>query len=174
MSGSFIIVGLFGLTNGHHVRTPKPNDPTVSVFHAVYTTAIHFPSGPSLQAQIHIWSPSNDVLHMNDTVALVFAKAFVPPNPDPSTIVLLEAYYIYSFPGDPASDTYEDGIPNMPYPFIFGLGTVSGTQASFNDDHVGFPLTLTDYVRDGNKQTTIQYVFLHFRCTYLILLIDAL
>src|SRR5882762_4372719 len=98
MSGSFIILGLFGLPNGHHVRTPKPNDPTVSVFHAVYTTAIHFPSGPSLQAQIHIWSPSNDVLHMNDTVALVFAKAFVPPNPDPSTIVLLEAYYIYSFP----------------------------------------------------------------------------
>jgi hypothetical protein len=109
-----------------------------------------------LPAQLRIWSPPNDILHTDDTVALVFAKAFIPPNPDPSSIALLEAYFIYPFPGDPKSDSYKDGIPDMLYTVIFGLGTVSGTQMSYGDDHVAFPLTLTDYVRDGNKQTTIQ------------------
>jgi hypothetical protein len=98
MSGSFVIVGLFGLANSRRVRTPKVNNPNVGVFHAFYNTAIQFPNGPSLAVELRIWSPHNDVIHPDETVALVIAKAFVPSVQDSSNVALLEAYYIYAFP----------------------------------------------------------------------------
>jgi hypothetical protein len=74
-----------------------------------------------LPAQLHIWSLPNDIPYIDDIVILVFVKAFFPPNPNPSTIVLLKVYFIYTFSDDPSSDNYEDDISDMLYAFIFGF-----------------------------------------------------
>jgi hypothetical protein len=59
------------------------------------------------------------------------------------------------FPGDPASETYDDCLPDFNWPIIFGLGLVSGIATESANRQIEFPVTMTEYVRGLAQQSTI-------------------
>ena len=75
---------------------------------------------PSL-ADLHIYSPMNDIPHLDNTITFICTRTYVPLN---DTISL--ASYVVPCPGDPDHNNYEDSVPNFPHAFVIGLGQVTG------------------------------------------------
>ena len=154
---SFSVIGFLGLANAECIASPRPNGR--EVWHCFYATTLQCSSGIEIPAKICIYSPFNDVVHMNNTVAFVIAKAFCPPN----DLVLLDAYHIFPVPGNPADEEeYESRAPDCPHPFMSGIGIVSGRAEVLADGITKiFPVVVNEYVRDSVKTSTVQFVFFH-------------
>jgi hypothetical protein len=162
---SFSIIGFFGLASGRHISLPRPSDSSLSTNYVVYTTSIQLNPTTAVPAEIRMWSPRNSIVHSDDSVAFIIAKAFVPAPHAASATVLLDPYFIHVFPGNPQDDSYKDSIPDLPFPYVYALGTVTGTHTVLPNQHISFPLQLTEYVRDENKTSVIQSVSLFITIT---------
>ena len=160
---TFTTVGGFGLTFGCRIRTEvsKSNGTTQAVYYMYYITSINCAMLGPISAELHRYSPPNDAVLADDTIAFVIAKVYVPPANVPGSI-LLEAIHIAPVPSDPTSDTYEDTVPNFHYPAVFAQGTVLNNHQEKQSGLVTFPMNVSDYIRGTTKQLTLQCVILIF------------
>jgi hypothetical protein len=105
-------------------------------------------------ADLHIYSPINDVLHPDDTITFVVAQLHIPP----TGTILLDVIRIVPFPSDPLHDSYDDAVPNFQFPMVYGLGIVSSPHETLHNGSTAFSMVLTEYVHDANQQSHVQYV----------------
>ncbi|KAI6131163.1 hypothetical protein EDD16DRAFT_1539565 [Pisolithus croceorrhizus] len=68
---------------------------------------------------LHVYSPFNDMVLPDNTVAFVSTNVCVPAT-TPRDPILLEGIYVVAVPGDPASDSYESSIPDFPHLMVVG------------------------------------------------------
>jgi len=151
---SFTIFGFFALASGCRQQTLKPGT-AIRTWHAHYTTTIQCVTPPYVPADLRIYSPINDILHPDNTIAFVVARVHVPHTGD----ILLDALHIVPCPSDPLSDSYNDAVPNFQFPMVYGLGIVSSPHETFPNGSTAFSVALSEYVRDASQQSTVQYVF---------------
>ncbi|KAJ6466371.1 hypothetical protein C8R45DRAFT_839115, partial [Mycena sanguinolenta] len=152
---SFIVTGIFSLRDGRKVSTPRAG--ASAVYHNHYITAIQCMNGRRIQGQLRVYSPHTDPILPNDTVILAFAKALFPPGRD----AILDVFRVSVFPGNPASETYEDSMPDLPVPVVHALGHVSGPHHTLDDGHSSraFPVTIGDYVHNSSQTCQIEAVY---------------
>lgn len=157
---AFIISGFFSLTLGHRIRTEvaRPNGTSQGVYHIHYETVVQCSQTGPISAEVRRYSPPGETILQDDTIAYVFARAYMPPPNMPKTI-LLEAIHIAPKPGDPTTDDYEESVPDFPFPSVLVHGTVSSEHKVDNGGVVNFPVTVSDYVRGSNKISTLMYAY---------------
>ncbi|KAI6169805.1 hypothetical protein EDD17DRAFT_1521521 [Pisolithus thermaeus] len=161
-----IVFGFFALANGERVKTFRAGSSTAT-YHCVYETTIQCTSGVVFPAMLRVYSPFNDVVLSDNTVAFVSAKAAIPANVSGEP-VLLEGIYVVPVPGDANTEDYEHHIPDFPHPMIVALGSVSGQPKTLCDGtSKAFDITSNDYVRDSRMTSTVW-------CAYLPLPFEAL
>ncbi|KAH9918035.1 hypothetical protein B0H21DRAFT_659508, partial [Amylocystis lapponica] len=142
-------LGLFALAHGRRVSSvTRAGTPT---YHCHYSTTIQCSSGDLIPAELRIYSPRDNFPVRDNTVAFVVAKLYIPPPGSGSTTALLEAYSLFPCPGDPSSDTYDDMLPDMPNPFVYGLGVVRGRWSLLPDNSKAFAVEVSDHIRDEKK-----------------------
>jgi hypothetical protein len=151
----FLVQGL----SGSQVCTAitKADGMSTGIWHVHYDTALTCQDPPLLPAELRNYSPINDTVFQDDTVAFVMAKAYVPPGNVVGNI-LLEAIHIAPLLGDPSDDSYDEHMPDFPYPIVFGLGTVTSSVETFSGSRISFPVSLSNYVRGNLKQSILQSV----------------
>ncbi|KAI5980706.1 hypothetical protein EDD15DRAFT_2117040, partial [Pisolithus albus] len=155
---AIIVFGFFALANGDRVKTFRAGTSTAT-YHCIYETTIQCTSGALFPAMLRVYSPYNDVALPDNTVAFVSAKVCIPAS-IPSDPVLLEGICVVAVPGDPNSDSYEQGIPDFPYPMVVGLGSVTSPPRTLsNGTSKAFDVVSTDYVRDTRMTSTVSCVF---------------
>jgi hypothetical protein len=131
------------------------------IWHAHYTTSVQCADGTSLPANIRIYSPMNDILHAENTIALVYARAHITND----STVLMDASHIIPCPGNPDDDSYQDSVPDLPNPFVIALGHVSGRASHLPDGSRTFPLAVSEYVRDNTQLSNIRcFSFEFLKC----------
>jgi len=150
---SFTIIGFFALASGRRLQTINPRTNT-RTWHAHYTTTIQCMTPPYLPADVRIYSPINDVLHPENTIAFIVARVHVPSTGD----IILDAIRIVPCPGNPSHNSYDDAVPNFRFPMVYGLGIVSRPHETLPDGSTAFTVALTEYVRDANRQSSVQCV----------------
>ena len=149
---SFAFIGFLCLAQGRRVMTTWPNN--TQTWHAHYVTSIQCPNSAGLPADLRIYSPMNNILHIDNTVVFVHACAQITQN----GTVLLDASHLVPRAGNPEDDDYETMIPDFPYPFVITLGNVSGRQSHMvNGSHI-FPMAVSEYVRDSVQLSNIVFV----------------
>ena len=153
LMSSFTIIGFFALANGRRLQTIKPGT-DVRTWHAHYTTTVQCSSPPFLPADLRIYSPINDILHSDNTIAFVIARVHVPHSGD----TLMDAVHIIPCPGDPSQDLYDETVLNFQFPMVYGLSIVSSAPETLPNVSTAFYVSLSEYVRDANQQSTIRYV----------------
>jgi hypothetical protein len=157
---SFTLFGFFCLAEGRRVLTTRANN--TRIWHAHYTTTVQCADGTFLPANIRIYSPMNDVLHVENTIALVYARAHITND----STVLMDASHIIPCPGNADDDAHQDSVPDLPNPFIFTLGNVCGRASHLPDGSRTFPLAVSEYVRDNTQLSNIRsrsHNILHLR-----------
>ena len=140
----------------------RPNN--TRTWHAHYVTSIQCPNSAGLPADLRIYSPMNDILHVDNTVAFVHARAQITQN----GTVLLDASHLVSCAGNPDDDDYENMIPDFPYPFVIALGNVSGRHSHMANGSRIFPMAVSEYVRDSVQLSNIAFVIFSFLKNILI------
>ena len=103
---------------------------------------------------LHIYSPINNILHADNTIAFVIACVHVPHSGD----TLMDALHIIPCPGDPSQDSYDETVRNFQFPMVCGLGIVLSSPETLTNGSTTFCVTVTEYVHDVSHQSTIQYV----------------
>jgi hypothetical protein len=156
---SCCIIGFFELMHGRRVDTDvnKPDGSVVTTKHDFYETCVVCSDAISMPAELRKYSPVKEVILRDKTVAYVVAKLNVPPAGGP---LLLEAWHVAPVPGDPSSIDYNAHIPDFERPIVIGLGIVSAGPDGPPGGAVTFPVTVSDYVRGGVKESTVRYVVL--------------
>ncbi len=159
--GTFVTFGFFGIANGYRFAVTKPSQQNASgnstTYFMRYTTSIQCSDGSGmLPAELRIYSPPHDSPIPDNTVVFAVAKVHVQD----SGPVLLDAINgLYPVPGDPDADGYEDSVPNMPYPYMYGIGTSQGKHELLADGKSrGFNVRVSERVRDGQTLTVVQNV----------------
>lgn len=144
---SFIVIGYFGLSSGRRLCSDvtRANGSTAAIWHAYYDTCLMCSGSPTLPAELRKYSTVNDAILVDDMVAFVVAKAFIPPGNLPGN-VLLDAFHVVPMSGDPSSEDYEAHLPDFPLHLVFALGTVTAPHETLPGGMVTFPLLLSEYV----------------------------
>ncbi|KAF8466773.1 hypothetical protein JB92DRAFT_2773819, partial [Gautieria morchelliformis] len=94
----------------------------------------------------------------DDTIVRVFGRIFAPP----SSKILMDVTSIVPYPGDPASDNYEENIPNDTSVAIWGVGAVVNNAEYGADSKTRlFDLAVSDYCFQIQSPD-----WLFFRCIY--------
>ena len=157
---SFIVVGYFGLSSRRRLRSDvtRADGSTAAIWHVYYDTCLMCSGSPTLPAELRKYSTVNDAILVDDTVAFVVAKAFIPPGNLPGN-VLLDAFHVVPMSGDPSSEDYEAHLPDFPLHLVFALGTVTAPHETLPGGMVTFPLLLSEYVRGSMRESILQYVF---------------
>jgi hypothetical protein len=151
---SFFVDGFFAVKSGRRVvLTRVVNENTIKSNYIHYQTALQCTSGLSYGAELRVFATSQSTILPDDSVVHVVAKAEI----NPSNNAFLEATTFSVLPGDPSSDSYEDHIPDEPYPHFFILGQVL-KETPLDMKMTAFTIMASDYVRDAPAQSTIQFV----------------
>jgi hypothetical protein len=96
-ASSAIIVGFFGLTDGHHLICEE-NGETVNTYYTLYHMMISALYADNyIDADIYIYSPPHTPLLPNMTIAYITAKLYAPSYGK----VLLDSLRCFPFLGDP-------------------------------------------------------------------------
>jgi hypothetical protein len=103
--------------------------------------------------QIRRHAPPGTQILPDDTVIFVFGKPYF--GHDASAII--DAIFLLPFGGDPGSDSYQDAIPDLPYPIIISTGTVLSTADSPLPPHS--VMSTSEFVDGGIKTFTLMSVF---------------
>ncbi|CDO71192.1 hypothetical protein BN946_scf184845.g62 [Trametes cinnabarina] len=150
MSSILNIYGFFALAAG--VRRPTPRPPSGSVYHCYYTTAIQTASGTTIPAEIRVYSPPSDIPLRDDTVIFLVGKLQLRVD----LPALIDALHLYPVPGDVSDESYQDHVPDMPFPFIYGIGTVHAKHETLADGKSrGFAVGLSERVRDVQSSSSL-------------------
>ncbi|KIN96374.1 hypothetical protein M404DRAFT_163219 [Pisolithus tinctorius Marx 270] len=148
------VVGFFALSGGHHVQSTRGGN-GAKTYHCFYNSAVQCTSSVVFPAQLCVYSPFNDMLLADDSVAYVIARAYILSS-IPRDPILLEAVDLATVPGDPSSEEYEATIPDSPCPYIFGVGSVTTRATSLLDGVTkAFSVTSSDFVRDATMSLTV-------------------
>jgi hypothetical protein len=150
---TFTVVGFLALAQGRRVMSTRPGG-TTRTWHAFYVTSVQCADSSALPGELRIYSPMNDVLHPDHTIAFVHARAHITANGH----VQLDASHLIRFPGDPEDESYENSIPDFPYPLIIALGNVSSRHSHTPNGSRVFPMSVSDYVRDSVQSSNIASV----------------
>ncbi|KAJ7303476.1 hypothetical protein DFH08DRAFT_622113, partial [Mycena albidolilacea] len=162
---SFNILGFFKLKSGRRISVQKPNS-TYFTYYAHYDTKIWNIDNSAFPADLRVFIRSNAPLLPDNTVA--FAVCTVQSIATPSTAqstatnsLVLDALTFVVLPGDPSTDAYNDQLPDERTSMVFGVGRVTGSPQTLDDDHSSRVVTLAvaDYVCAETKTSTIQCVF---------------
>ncbi|KAH7907760.1 hypothetical protein BJ138DRAFT_1014023 [Hygrophoropsis aurantiaca] len=152
---SLTMFGFLALGAGRRVMSIKPGSSS-KTWHCFYASVVQLSSGQSLPAEIRAYSPFNDVVHPDNTVAFIVAKAHFPAH----DTLLLDAYHIIPVPGNPSDDSYDNHLPDCPHPFVLGIGSVPvKTDVLADGVSKAFEVITSEYVRDSVKSTSVQCVF---------------
>ena len=116
-----MVLSFLALAQGCRVTSTHSGTNTCT-WHAHYVTSLQCVDGAALLADLHIYSPMNDILHPDNTIAFVHARTHIGSNGH----VELDASHLICFSRDPEDESYENSIPDFPYPLIIALGNVSG------------------------------------------------
>ncbi|KAI0640433.1 hypothetical protein C8Q79DRAFT_921702, partial [Trametes meyenii] len=137
------------------ITRPSSTSSTALAFHCYYATAIQCASGDSIPAELRVYSPPNDTPLPDDTIVFLVAKLHLRPNDS----ALLDAVQLFPVPGNPSSETYQDNVPDMPYPNIYAIGVVQGKHEVLADGKSrGFTLNVSERVHDTAKDSILQCV----------------
>lgn len=152
---SLTIFRFFALAKGHRDHSQKPGA-SMKTYYCFYTTALQCSSGVVLPAELCIYSPFNDTVLQDQTVVFAVAWAHFPSH----GTILLDASHLFPFPGDPSEeDTYDHNLPDCRVPFVIGLGSVPFHHEMLSDGvSKAFNVVCSDFVQDGSKTSTVQYV----------------
>ncbi|EDR08646.1 uncharacterized protein LACBIDRAFT_326833 [Laccaria bicolor S238N-H82] len=141
------LYGFFALASGRRLAITKPGAKS-RTWYCYYSTTIQTSTGNILPADLRIYSPINDVVHPDNTIAFVIAKAYIPPN----DTTFLDVLHLAICPGDPSSESYEESLPDCPYPWIFGVGHVPSKSETLTDTNTKiFPVSHTEYLQNEPK-----------------------
>ncbi|KAI6096813.1 hypothetical protein EDD17DRAFT_1477767 [Pisolithus thermaeus] len=155
-----MVFGFFVLANRDHVRTFRPGSSTMT-YHCIYETTIQCTSGIIFPAMLCTYSPFNNMALPDNTVAFVSAKVCMPVT-TPDDPMLLEGICVIAVPSDPATNSYESGIPDFPHLMVMGLGSVvSPTRTLADSTSKAFDIISSDYVWDTRMTSTVWYVVWH-------------
>jgi hypothetical protein len=154
-ASSAIIVGFFGLTEGHHLICEE-NGEMVNIYYTLYHTTISALNADNyINVDIHIYSPPHAPLLPNMTIAYIMAKLYAPSNGK----VLLDSLVCFPFLGDPTQDDYDnlflEELPN----FVFLLGNMPTAHTSNASGLCFFMLNVSEYIRDTARSSQIMYVY---------------
>ncbi|KAI6040055.1 hypothetical protein EDC04DRAFT_2567632 [Pisolithus marmoratus] len=149
-----MVFGFFVLVNRDRVKTFRTSSST-AMYHCVYKTTIQCTSGVIFPAMLRVYSPFNDVALPDNTVTFVSAKMSIPAAV-PQDLILLEGISIISVPSDPSLDTYEHSVPDLPYPMVVGLGSVTAPMRTLPDGtSKAFGILSTDYMHDTRMTSNV-------------------
>jgi hypothetical protein len=155
---SFQCIGIFTLSGGHHVSSVRTsssiNGPTSKpTNHVVYSSLTFASNGDEVDGSLRLWAPRSAPVLPDNTLAFVVGKVQYVREAD-NVRLDIEAVTVVAFPGDPESDHYENGVPDLGGLLMIVLGT---TTSSPTDTAAGrtFTLTTSDYVRDVTAESTI-------------------
>jgi hypothetical protein len=157
LMSTLLLTGFLGVTNGRREMTSKPGRERkeVRIYHVHYTTSLQCIDGSALPAELRVYTPSaTELILPNDTVAYVVAKCHFPVR----ELAVLDALYLAKVPGDVNDDRYEDRVPDIPIPFVFGIGQVAGEVPMSSPVLKCFALSVSEYVRDEVKHCDVQFV----------------
>ncbi|KAI6122426.1 hypothetical protein EV401DRAFT_2166869, partial [Pisolithus croceorrhizus] len=118
-----IVFSFFTLANSEHVKMFRASL-SMATYHCIYKTMIQCTSGVVFPAMLHVYSPFNDVVLSDNTMAFMLAKAAIPANVSGEP-VLLKGIYVIPVPSNANTEDYEHHIPNFPHPMIVALGLLS-------------------------------------------------
>ena len=104
-----------------------------------------------MPADLCIYSPINDILHPDNTIAFVVARVHVPQTRN----ILLDVICIVPFPGDPSHDSYDEAVPNFQFPMVYGLGIVLSPHETLQNGSTAFSVSLMEYVCDANQLSNV-------------------
>ncbi|KIO11742.1 hypothetical protein M404DRAFT_126143 [Pisolithus tinctorius Marx 270] len=71
------VFGFFALSGSQRVQSSRPGA-TSKTYHCLYDTTVQCTSGVIFPAQLRVYSPFNDTVHIDDTVTFVVARTYIP------------------------------------------------------------------------------------------------
>ena len=169
--GTCLVYGFFALASGRRVAVSRLNSSnpqadsskSPSRWFCFYTTSLQCANHDAIDAQLRVYSPRDDIPLQDNTIAFVLAKLHVPSN----GTALLDALTVHPVPGDPQDEAYEGNVPDMPYPFVFGLGTTQGAHQTLADSASrGFLVRTSERVRDEQMASELLYVIRSKMCPH--------
>lgn len=90
------------------------------------------------------------------------AKAYFPAGECEAAPVLLDAIHLCPMPGDPTLANYDDMLPDFCNPLVLAMGSVAEPPINRAGGALTFPITVTEFVRGGMKESIVQYVLFLF------------
>jgi hypothetical protein len=165
--------GLFGLTTGERVFHHQDNTTPVKTYHITYHTSISCTNNPHrIDAEVCLYSPPSAVPMEDFTIIHMRGRLYAPTN----DLLLLEGIRVVPFPGDPSSEAYEASFPKNDATNVILHGVVGSSTIEQVDGSKVFSLTVSDYVRDNTRTSTISCVstFLQFHTVIYLVFVHQL
>jgi hypothetical protein len=154
---TLLLTGFLGVANGRREMTSRPGRERkeVRICHVHYTTSLQCIDGSALAAELRVYTASaTEPILPDNTVAYVVAKCHFPIH----EVALLDAFYLAKVPGDVNDERYEDHVPDIPIPFVFGVGQVAGEVPMSSPVLKCVAVSVSEYVRDEVKHCDVQYI----------------
>lgn len=147
---SFLLAGYLAVSGGRRLSSENPT--THKTTHHVYYDTVIQTAGTDVHAEIRTWAPNNEPVLADGTIVDIVAKVSAPSNGK----VLLDSTQFWPFPGDPNDATYEDHVPERPFPTLFVLGHTVGSPDTMDDGiSIGYPVQTAEYVRDQSRVSRV-------------------
>ena len=145
------IFGFFTLSGGSRITTYKSGS-TVQRHHNHYMSVIQCSEDSYFDVTIRMYSPSRTDTLPDQTIALIIGQvAFTKEQ------AYIEATKMMPIPGDPTHPTYEDTIPNLPNPYVCGVGHVQTPDASPPTEIMScINVSARDFVHDEYKSSSVR------------------
>jgi hypothetical protein len=127
--------------------------------HCRYSTAIACEDGAPIPATLRIFTRSSANPLPNFTIVFVIGKlAFTN-----TSGACIDTIFSAPIKGDPASDSYEDGVPEFDVPSVIGVGHVSSTNILLRNNAgdgtvKGFHVVAGSFVNGALHSFTFQCV----------------
>ncbi|KAF8449198.1 hypothetical protein L210DRAFT_3388333 [Boletus edulis BED1] len=155
---SLLVLFFFGVDVGRHISQQKPA--SREIYHCFYSTS--FPAASDAEqrypAEIRIYSPYNNIVLPDNTVVFLVAKGYFALH-ETMKQQHLSLYLVC----DPADTSYDNNVPDLTTPLIIGLDVVPSCFDILADGKLKMCMVLSsDYVRDVQKQSSIQYIHFTF------------
>lgn len=151
---SFVVFAVLAVSGGRRVTAnrPPPNENKVTS-HIIYASSVSLLDNSVRNAEIRHWAPSSSAILPDNTVVLLLAKAYAPPD----GVFLFDTLLLVPFPGDPDAPDYDDHLPDFHTPWVCATGRAHSATTTLADGvSRGFELLVTEYVRDESKMSYLQ------------------
>ena len=148
------IKGYFCVANARRVSVNKASGATA--YYWLYATTIRCNDNSTPAAELRVYARQSDFSLSDNTIVEAIAQVHFPND---QGLILLECSEVIPVPGQPSDPGYDDRVPNS-YPTLYVLGNVVDNEPALGDpDLRGCTLAVSDYVRDGFKESLVQCVW---------------